>query len=108
MDAQSRVELSGWIVAIIALATLWLMVRFRSQDMTGTKMQESLKPINETLARFEGHHTRHFQETRVLAEAVTRVTQQVSDHERTCEQRDRRIEGMFSEIRNILMNGSGR
>lgn len=99
MDATT---LSGWIVAIGALLTILLQVRYRGEDMSKMKLDLALKPLREDIDRHQIEMDA-MATTMISTQAgLTDVKRHLTDHELMCDQRAIRMEQMQAEIRSDI------
>jgi hypothetical protein len=85
-------------VAVVALATMLITMRYRGQDMSAKTMQDALRPINEALLRHDKDHAAHY----ATSNTVLRIAQQLTDHEKHDDDRFDQMLSMQEEIRDDI------
>ncbi len=109
--------MAGWVVALgtIGLVAIGEIDRRRrekrvsnedvSQEISDAKaeMADQLKPMAELLTKHEMYHRQHVASQTSIAIEQSRLAQQIGDHEKACTEHRGRIEEMFREIRNRLV-----
>ncbi len=91
-------NIAAYIIAVAALITITITVRYRGQDLSAKTLQDALRPINEALLRHDRNHAEHY----ATANIVQRILQQLTDHEKHDDDRFDALMKMQEEIRDDI------
>lgn len=99
---MNTAAITGWIAAVVALATLFLMIRKQQREDGKAAMEARLQPIAKALADHDSTLTRHGNDIKELQVGHATLSQRQADHETQDTARFEDIAGMFAEIRKDI------